>query len=144
MKKYCLIILSIIIVGCVSKPPKLECDNIDSIKATIKQLYAADRIEITSTVIKEEVYFDEIRSIYVTLYNATIEILDFKSLPSNEYQRFENYEEIENGLKEEGAGIFNLIKKNCSLNDFTEVTVTFGKRGDDDPLLYDFIVHYKL
>ena len=30
------------------------------------------------------------------------------------------------------------------MNDFNEVIVVFGKRGDDDPLLYDFIVHYKL
>ena len=141
--KYFLIVLSIMIVGCVGKPPNLDCDNIDSIKATIKQLYAADRIEISSRVIKEEVYFDEIRSVYVTLYNATTEILDFKSLPLNKYQRFENYEEIENGLKEEGVAIFNMIKRNCSLNNFNEVIVVFGKRGDDDPLLYDFIVHYK-
>ncbi len=132
------------ITGCVSNPPKLDCNNIDLIKSSIKRQYQADHVIITSKIIKEELYFDEIRSIYITLYNASTETLDFKSLPTNRYQRFENYEEIENGLKKEGKTIFNLIMKNCSLNDFNEVIVVFGKRGDDDPLLYDFIVHYKL
>ena len=132
------------IIGCVSKPPKLDCNDIDLIKASIKRQYEADQVEITSKVIMEELYFEEIRSIYITLYNATTETLDFKSLPTKRYQRFQNYEEIENDLKKEGERIFNLFKKNCSMNDFNEVIVVFGKRGDDDPLLYDFIVHYKL
>lgn len=130
-------------IGC-SSPPKLVCHEIDIIKNTIKNNYSADEVEITSRVFKEEIYFDKIKSVYVTVYNATTETLDFKSLPIDKYERFENYQEIEDGLENEGKRILDLIRENCDLENFNEVIVVFGKRGKNDPLLYDFIVHYKI
>lgn len=139
-----IIFLAILIIGCMSIPPKLECSNLDSIKDEIKDFYNADRIEIESRVFKEELYFNEIRSLHITLYNATTITLDFKTLPTDRYERYTNYEEIGNGLETESIKIFNLIKGNCNLRNFNEITIVFGKSGDNDLLLYDFIVNYKI
>lgn len=144
MKLILIIVLAIYFTGCTNKSPVLSCTNVELIKDKITKRYGADRVTIESKVLKEEIYFKELRNVYITIYNPTMEALDFKLLQTDVYQRFDEYELIETKLGKEGEMILSLIKKNCDLNNFNNVMVVFGKNGDDGKLLYDFTVNYPI
>lgn len=139
---------SILIVGCMTssknKQIELKCSaDIDSVKNEIQNLYNADSVKIYSKRIKEEVYFTEINCPVVLVYNATTNVLDFKTLPTTHYQRFENFEQIEDDLKNEGTIIAQSIIGKCDMTEFNDLIIEFIKLDDEGNPIYRFICHYK-
>ena len=118
-------------------------EDIDTIKAEIRNIYKADSVIIYTKKIKEEIYFPEIHCPVVLIYNATTNILDFKSLPTSHYQRFENFEQIENELKQEGLPIAHDLIEKCDMSDFNDFIIEFLKQSDEGKPIYRFICHYK-
>jgi len=149
MKKTVLILLcSTLIVGCMAslknKQGELKCSvPIDTIKAEIRDIYNADSVKIYSKRLKEEIYFTEITCPVVLVYNATTDVLDFKTLPTTHYQRFDNFEQIENELKQEGFIVAQNIIKKCNMKGFNDLIIEFLKLDDKGKPIYRFICHYK-
>lgn len=149
MKKIVLIILcSTIIIGIIAslndKPIELIFSvPIDTIKSEIRDRYNADSVIIYSKRIKEEIYFQEIICPVVLVYNATTDVLDFKSLPTTDYQRIDNFEQIENGLRQEGLFAAQTIIENCDMKEFNDLIIEFLKIDDNGKPIYQFICHYK-
>jgi len=138
----------IFIIGCMSssnsKSELLCCsEDIDSIKAEIKNTYKADSVVLYTKKINEEIYFSEINCPVILIYNATTNVLDFKTLPTSYYQRFEDFEQIENELKKEGIPTALGLIKRCNMSEFNDLIIEFIKKGDDEKTLYRFICHYK-
>jgi hypothetical protein len=131
-------------VSSENKQAELKCIvSIDTMSAEIRNLFNADSVTIYSKKIKEEVYFNEINCPVVLIYNATTNILNFKTLPTSHYQRFENFEQIENDLKNEGIVIARSIIDKCNMTEFNDLIIEFLKLDDDGKPLYRFICHYK-
>lgn len=127
-----------------NKQAELKCTvEIDSIKNEIQNLYNSDSVKIYSKNIKEEVYFTEINSPVVLIYNATTNVLDFKTLPTSHYQRFDNFEQVEAGLKKEGLVIAQSIISKCDMTEFNDLIIEFLKLDDEGKPIYRFICHYK-
>lgn len=149
MKNIIFILLcSILIVGCMAssenKQVALKCTvSIDTMSTEIRNLFNADSVTIYSKKIKEEVYFSEINCPVVLIYNATTNILNFKSLPTSHYQRFENFEQIENDLKNEGIIVAQSIIDKCNMTEFNDLIIEFLKLDDNGKPIYRFICHYK-
>lgn len=149
MKNIILILLcSTLIIGCMAssnnKQAELKCSvSIDTMSTEIRSLFNADSVTIYSKKIKEEVYFSEINCPVVLIYNATTNIIDFKTLPTSHYQRFENFEQIENDLKKEGFIVAQSIIDKCSMTEFNDLIIEFLKLDDNGKPIYRFICHYK-
>jgi len=127
-----------------NKQAELKCTvSIDTMRTEIRNLFNADSVTIYSKQIKEEVYFSEINCPVVLIYNATTNVLDFKTLPSSHYQRFENFEQIENDLKNEGFIVAQSIIDKCNMTEFNDLIIEFLKLDDNGKLIYRFICHYK-
>ncbi len=148
--KNIIIILSFstLIVGCMvstkKKQAELKCTvSIDTMSCEIRNIFNADSVTIYSKKINEEVYFSEINCPVVLIYNATTNILDFKTLPSSHYQRFENFEQIENDLKNEGFIVAQSIIDRCNMTEFNDLIIEFLKLDDNGEPIYRFICHYK-
>lgn len=145
MKKYCLIVLSIMTMGCVNKPSELDCNDINSIKASIKQQYEADQVELVPKVLKEEIYFDEISIVSLQVFYPTTKALDFKKLSFDDYLTLDNYEERQKSLKSEGKYILNLLLNQCDMKNFDEVHIKFGNEHNDSfDKMYGIPVVYKI
>jgi len=139
---------STLIVGCMAssknKQAELKCTvSIDTMSTEIRNLFNADSVTIYSKQIKEEVYFSEINCPVVLIYNATTNVIDFKTLPSSHYQRFENFEQIENDLKNEGFIVAQSIIDKCNMTQFNDLIIEFLKLDDNGKPIYRFICHYK-
>jgi hypothetical protein len=77
------------------------------------------------------------------VYNATTNVLDFKTLPTTHYQRFENFEQIEGDLKKEGIVVAQKIVDECDMTEFNDLIIEFLKLDDNGKPIYRFICHYK-
>jgi hypothetical protein len=127
-----------------NKQAELKCTvSIDTMSTEIRNLFNADSVTIYSKQIKEEVYFSEINCPVVLIYNATTNVIDFKTLPSSHYQRFENFEQIENDLKNEGFIVAQSIIDKCNMTQFNDLIIEFLKLDDNGKPIYRFICHYK-
>ena len=118
-------------------------EDIDTIKAEIKNIYKADSVRIYTKKLKEEIYFPEMRCPVVLIYNATTNVLDFKTLPISHYQRFENFEQVDNELIQEGLPIAQALIQKCDMSDFNNLIIEFLKLNKEGKPLYRFICHYK-
>lgn len=149
MKKPAFVFLySLIFLGCVSPSNQLgeglKCSfDVDTIRADIQNTFGADSVVMYLKRIKEEAYFSEVLSPIVLVYNADTEVLNFKALPSTYYQRFDNFEEIENKLKQEAMPVANTIDKYCDTDVFNDVIIEFLKLDDQGEPIYRFICHYE-
>lgn len=127
-----------------NKQVELKCSvDIDTIKTEIQVAYNADSVQFYSKRLKEEVYFTEISCPVVLIYNATTSVLDFKTLPSTHYQRFENFEQLENNLKKEGLVVAQKIIDKCDMVEYNDLIIEFIKLDDKEKPIYRFICHYK-
>ena len=148
MKKIMFIFLcSLVIIGCMRPSNNiikaLKCSvAIDIIRADIRNAFDADSVIIYSKKVKEEVYFPEIHSPVILIYNATANALNFKSLPTSHYQRFDNFEEIENMLKREAVFAANSLIEKCDMSEFNDLIIEFLKLDDKGKPIYRFICHY--
>ena len=123
---------------------ELKCSiSIDTLSSEIRNLFNADSVSIYSKKIKEEMYLSEINCPVVMIYNATTNILDFKTLPTSHYQRFENFEQIENDLKKEGFIVAQSIIDKCNMTRYNDLIIEFLKKDDNGKPIYRFICHYK-
>lgn len=143
-----ILVCSIFIIGCMissrNKQVELKCTvEIDSIKYDIQNRYNADSVKIYSRRIKEEVYLSEINCPIVLVYNGTANALDFKTLPTSHYQRFDNFEKIESNLEKEGTVIAHNIINKCDMTKFNDLIIEFIKLDDEGKPMYRFICHYK-
>jgi hypothetical protein len=149
MKKAIFILLcSTLIVGCMAslknEQGELKCSvPIYTIKDEIREIYNADSVKIYSRRLKEEIYFTEITCLVVLVYNAKTDVLDFKTLPTTYYQRFDNFEQIENELKKEGIIVAQNIIKKCDITGFNDLIIEFIKLDDKGKPIYRFTCHYK-
>lgn len=127
-----------------SKQIELKCSvDIDTIKSEIQTAYNADSVQFYSKRLKEEMYFTEISCPVILIYNATTKVLDFKTLPTTYYQRFENFEQIENNLKREGLIVVQGIVDKCNMVEYNDLIIEFIKLDDKGKPIYRFICHYK-
>ena len=128
--------------GCMKKqPPVLKCSCEEELKDTIKQMFDADSVLLYSKRLREEPYFPEIRAITVCIINGTTNTLDFKTLPIK-YQGFDNYSQIEDGLKKEAEIIAHLLFEKCDTEKFNDIIIMFFKYDSDGKPYYQFICHY--
>lgn len=143
-----ILLCSTLIVGCMAssknKKAELKCTvSLETMNTEIRNFFNADSVTIYSKKIKEEVYFSEINCPVVLIYNATTNIIDFKTLPTSHYQRFENFEQIENDLKNEGFIVAQSIIHKCNMTEFNDLIIEFLKLDDNGKPIYHFICHYK-
>ena|ERR1035437_4629006 len=150
MKNKFLILLGFnIIIGCMASSNKNKLNNltcsedVKTILSLIKKNYSADSVAIYIKNVKEELYFSEIKSPVVEIYNSTTKTLDFKSLPITHYQRFNDFEQIEDSLKLEGLPIALELTKRCDMSEFNDLILEFLKTDNEGKTLYRFICHYK-
>lgn len=148
MKNIIFILLcSILIVGCMvssrNNQTELKCSvDIEIIESEIKEMFKADSVVIYARRLKEEVFFPELKSPVVVIWNATTNILDFKKIPS-EQTRFDNYSQIEDGLKKEGLPIAKKIMKECEMSDYNDLIIEFHEKHQEGKVGHRFICHYK-
>ena len=131
-------------IGCKTPPPQLNCSiDIEALKENIKSLTNADTVLIYTKTLKEEVYFPEIRCTVIIIENATTKTLNFKNLPVDKYQRFENFDEIGESLKLEGYIFAKQLIEQCDMTDFNDLIIEFHKKDRFEKPIYRFICHYK-
>ncbi len=149
MRKLVFVLLcSLLMIACKAssrnKQTELKCSvDIGIIESEIKEMFKADSVDIYAKKLKEEVYFTEIHSPIVLIYNATTNVLNFKTLPITHYQRFDNFEQIENELKQEGFIVAQSIIDKCNMTEFNDLIIEFLKLDDNGKPIYRFICHYK-
>lgn len=132
-------------MSCVPSPPKIECLNgTDQLGTELGQIYDAEETIINSIVLKEEVYFPTAIVLEINFINPTTETLDFKQLDSVKYERFENYEEIDQSLKKEAERIVHIVNDKCDVTKFTSIIVIFTRRVKSANLEYSFGSHLEL
>ena len=137
-------ICALIIYSCKSSEgDPLLCEiEIEMLSQIIHEKFNADSVRIVSARIKEEAYFSTLHCPHIRIYNPTTEIVDFKTLPSENY-RFDNYDTIEYYMKKEGAFIPEWFVDNCNLDHFNDIIVWFKKVDENGKTLYSFGMHYK-
>ena len=114
----------------------------DSLKKEIVNHFKADSVFIYTKKLKEEIYFPELSGPIILIYNATTRILDFKSLPTDYYQRLDNSIEIEDSLTQEAEPIADILLKTCDLSEFNDLIIEFIKKDKYGDSAYRFICHY--
>lgn len=131
-------------MGAKNKRGEIKClVHLDTIKSEIQDVFKADSVKFYSKLLKEEMYFTEINCPVVVIYNATTNVLDFKSLPITHYQRFDNFEQIENELKQEGLIVAQKIINQCEMAEFNDLIIEFIKLDYQGKPIYRFICHYQ-
>ena len=118
------VLVTIIFLYKQWKKPKLQCNEV--FVKEIKTKYNADSILLIPTVFQEEIYFEELRSITVAIFNPTTRSLDFKKY--KEPEEFDNYEKVYDELQIEGEKISKIVYKNCSCEGFNNIMIVFLKR----------------
>ncbi len=147
MKNIFMLVCSILMVGCIasseSKQTELKCSaDIEIIESEIKELFKADSVVIYVKSVQEEVYFPELHSPVVVIWNATTSVLDFKKIPP-EQTRFDNYSEIEDALKQEGFPIANKLIKECKMTNYNDLIIEFREKYQEGKFGDRFICHYR-
>jgi hypothetical protein len=104
-------------------------------------MFDADTVLLYSYRLREEIYFPEIRAITLCIVNGTTKTLDFKTLPER-YQRFDNYSQIEDGLKADGDEVARLLYEKCNSKEFNDIIIEFLKYDAEGEPNYRFINHY--
>ncbi len=82
-------------------------------------------------------------TVRIFVYNPTTHILNFKELNVDEPIRFDNYDEIENALKEDGKKFAEEIIQSCNLSKFNDLIIEYNKPDIKGNLHYRFINHYE-
>ncbi len=143
---YAILVLSLLplILICCSfgKPIELKCDSLAEIENLAIEMFNADEVIIESIWLKEEIFFEGLDCFFITIINGTTPALNFKELADDQYHRFENYQEIEHQLKENGLPIVEKIREECDLSNFDQIMVVFAKRKDDGTLFYSIANSY--
>jgi len=122
---------------------KLKCDfDLKSLTVDINSKFKPDTIIIQTVVIQEEVHFPKLICPRIIIDNPTTEAIDFKILDENK-TRFDNYEEIEKYLKNEGQFIADRISNSCNIRDYNDLIIEFVKfQKDKNGFDHRFIIHY--
>jgi hypothetical protein len=123
--------------------PKLNCEfDLKSLIVDIHTKFKPDTVIIQTIVIQEEVYFPKLICPRIIIDNPTTETIDFKIFDENQ-TRFDNYEEIEKKLKDEGQFIADKISNSCNIGDYNDLIIEFV-RIQKDKMEFDhrFIIHY--
>ena len=141
------LLCSILIIGCMAsssnKQIELKCSvDIGIIESEIKEMFKADSVVIYAKKLKEEVYFPELNCPVVVIWNATTNTLNFKEIPSDQ-TRFDNYSQIEDGLKKEGLPIAKKLIKECEMSDYNDLIIEFHEKHQEGKVGHRFICHYK-
>lgn len=146
MKNFGGIILIILMCqACIPDPPKINCAKSHSeLKKEIQTIFNSEQIHFNSIVLKEEIYFPTVVAFDISLINPTTKTLDFKTLDSIKYIRFNNYEEIHESLKTEAEQLIKIVKSSCDLNDFTSIMINFTRKIEKYELEYSFNCHVEL
>ena len=136
--------LLFLLVSCKSNPPKLDCTfNQESFIESIQNYFNADSVKITTSILQEEIYFSKLVTVRIFVSNPTTHILNFKELNVDEPIRFDNYDEIENALKEDGKKFAEEIIQSCNLSKFNDLIIEYNKPDIKGNLHYRFINHYE-
>jgi len=126
-----------------SKVKKLKCNvDIENIKQEIISETHADSVRIYTARIKEEIYFPTIKTPIIEIINPTMEVLDFKVLSTENFQRFDNFEEINDKLKIEGKKYALQLINRCKMNVYNNLIIEFNKHDASGNPCYRFICHY--
>jgi len=122
--------------------PRLNCDfDLKSLTVDIDSKFKSDTVIIQTVVIQEEVYFPKLICPRIIIANATTGTVDFKTLENQ--TRFDNYEEIEKKLKDEGQFIADRITNSCNIGDYNDLIIEFVKLNKDKKEFdHRFIIHY--
>jgi hypothetical protein len=129
-------------IGC-TRVKKLKCNiDIENVKQKIKSETLADFVQIYTVRIKEEIYFPAIKCPVIEISNPTMEILDFKPLSTEHFQRLDNFAEISNRLKVEGKKFALQFINNCKMNSYNDFIIEFNKLDAKGEPCYRFICHY--
>lgn len=135
--------LFMITMGCRNTPPRLSCTiDIEVLKESIKTMTNADTVLIYTKILREDICFSRIITPVIIIENATTQTLDFKTLSIAEYQRFDNFNEINNELKREAYTIAMQVIDNCDMNNFNDLIIEFIKKDILGEPMYRFICHY--
>ena len=136
------ILFVIMTFGCKNYQ-RLNCSvDIENIKQKIISETDADSIRIYTVKVKEEIYFPTIKAPVIEIINPTMEILDFKLLPTENFERFDNFTEISDRLKIEGKKYALLLLNYCKMNVYNDLIIEFNKYDDNEKPCYRFICHY--
>lgn len=125
--------------GC-KKSIELNCSvDIEILKENIRSITNADSVKIYT---KRYGYFREIRCLVIIIENATTKTLDFKTLPIDDFQLYNDGYDLDQKLKTEGYVIAKLIIDHCDVNKFNDLIIEFIKRDSYRKPMYRFIFHY--
>lgn len=138
----CLMLIS----GCMvslNNQTELNCSvDIEEFEREIKDIFQADSVNIYLRTLREEIYFSEINSPVIVIWNVTINILDFKEI-TDEQTRFENYRHIEDELKKEGLPFAKRIVSACDMSNYNDLIIEFHGKYQEGKVGHRFICHYK-
>lgn len=143
-----IILFSSLLTGCSlflnNKEEELKCCSVsvDEMSIEICNKFDADSVIIYSKTLQEELYFDVIKCPVVLIYNATTNTLDFKTLTTSYYQRIEDWEIVEAGLKNEGLVVAQDLMNKCDMTEFNDLIIQFIKLNDQGEPAYRFFCHY--
>lgn len=123
--------------------PELNCKfDLKSLVVDIDTKFEPDTVIIQTVVIQEEVYFPKLICPRIIIDNPTTGTIDFKLLDENQ-TRFDNYEEIEKKLKDEGQFIADKISNSCNIGDYNDLIIEFVKlQKSKKGFNHRFIIHY--
>lgn len=135
------------IIGCMvslkNNQTELNCSrDIAEFEQEIKDVFQADSVNIYLKTLREEIYFPEINSPVIVIWNATTNVLDFKEIP-DEQTRFENYRMIEEELKKEGLPFAKEIISACDMSNYNDLIIEFHEKYQEGKVGHRFICHYK-
>lgn len=132
-------------MSCIKiKPIAYECANLDELETFILDLFDADRIVFEGVYLKEEIYFQPVKSFNVGIIGGVTETLNFKELSNDKYNRIENYVQIESELSKEAIPVVERIISQCEMSEFDQIAVIFSKQKHDGSLVYIFGSSHKL
>lgn len=111
------------ITSCYNREIPYSCDNEHELHELINHLFKADSSVIQSGVIQEEVYFEPIRFLDISIYGAETKLVNFKVLKKGD--RFDNWGEIEIYLKEQSKQLFDFLQNNCKTKNIDELNIIY-------------------
>ncbi len=146
MKKvFFLVMILFFAVGCTTplndKFGELRfSERISEIKSEIKQMYNADSVVLYTK--ERRVTFSKEYSLVVLIYNAKTRTLDFKGLPMEYRQKFDNKKQIENSLRDEALPVVMDLIRRCGSYELDNLVVEYRKADEEGRPLYRFICCY--
>ena len=134
-----IVVLSFFVVFTIDKRLALKCSYEEELKETIRQMFDADSVFLTSSSWFSDI--PDIKSMGLFIVNGTTSVLDFKTLPA-EYRRLDCIDKVENELMKEAENVARLLLERCNSEKFNCITVYFSKYSDDGHLVPLWQYHF--